>query len=132
MGQEHQFPPPRRSGRCGKRKRSFAGDYLEHLDLRPSDRGTEISDTSCTDHWIAWRVRNTLQLDHLGTVGGPAAAFAGDTTHPDNIIFDFTTTADGGILNPGPNGTQVSSKSGFGHPTCFNNPTAALPPVRNP
>jgi uncharacterized protein GlcG (DUF336 family) len=89
-------------------------------------------DTSCTDHWIAWRVRNTLQLDHLGTVGGPAAAFAGDTTHPDNIIFDFTTTAAGGILNPGPNGTQVSSKSGFGHPTCLNNPTAALPPVRNP
>lgn len=27
-------------------------------------------DTSCTDHMIAWRVRNTLSLDHLGTVGG--------------------------------------------------------------
>ncbi len=66
-------------------------------------------DTSCTDHMIAWRVRNTLQLDHLGTVGGPAALFAGDTTHPDNIIFDFNPTAEGGISNPGPNGTQVSS-----------------------
>jgi hypothetical protein len=82
---------------------------------------------------IAWRVRNTLQLDHLGTVPGPASLFAGDTTHPDNIIFDFTTTSGGGILNPGPNGTQVTSPSGFGHPTCLNNPDpSTLPPVRNP
>jgi len=31
VGHEHQFPPPGLSGRCGIRKRSFAGDYLEHL-----------------------------------------------------------------------------------------------------
>lgn len=90
-------------------------------------------DTSCTDHMIAWRVRSTLQLDHLGTVGGPAAVFAGDTMHPDNIIFDFKPAADGGILNSGPNGTQVTSPSGFGHPTCLNNPDpSTLPAVRNP
>jgi hypothetical protein len=27
---------------------------------------------------------------------------------------------------------QVPLTQLFGHPTCFNNPTAALPPVRNP
>jgi len=27
MGQEHQFPPPRLSGRCGVQKQSFTGDY---------------------------------------------------------------------------------------------------------
>jgi group II intron maturase len=30
-GHEHQFPPPRLSGRCGIRKRSFAGDDPGHL-----------------------------------------------------------------------------------------------------
>lgn len=90
-------------------------------------------DTSCTDHMIAWRVRSALKLDHLGTVGGPAALFAADPTHPDNIIFDFKPAADGGILNPGPNGTQVVSPSGFGHPTCLNNPDpSTLPKVQNP
>ena len=44
-------------------------------------------DTSCTDHIVAWRVRNTLQLDHLGT----SAGCPGDPTHPDNIIFDITS-----------------------------------------
>jgi uncharacterized protein GlcG (DUF336 family) len=88
-------------------------------------------DTSCTDHMIAWRVRNTLGLDHLGTVGGVAALFAGDTTHPDNIIFDITPTANGGELNPV--GTLSQSTSGFGHPTCLNNPDpSTLPPVQNP
>jgi Haem-degrading len=88
-------------------------------------------DTSCTDHMIAWRVRATLMLDHLGTVGGPAALFAGDTKHPDNIIFDITPTAGGGELNPV--GTLSQSTSGFGHPTCLNNPDpSTLPPVQNP
>jgi hypothetical protein len=88
-------------------------------------------DTSCTDHMIAWQVRNTLTLDHLGTVGGPAALFAGDTQHPDNIIFDITETANGGLLNPG--GTLSYSLSGFGHPACLNNPNpSTLPAVRNP
>ena len=47
-------------------------------------------DTSCTDHMIAWRTRSNLGLDRVRGVGGPAAAFAGDATHPDNIIFDIT------------------------------------------
>ena len=46
-------------------------------------------DSSCADHNIAWRTRDTLGLDALpGGVGTPG----------DNIIFDLT--------NP------------FGHPTC--------------
>jgi len=84
-------------------------------------------DTSCTDHMIAWRVRNTLMLDHLGTVGG----VSGDPKHPDNIIFDITQTGNGGMLNP--EGKVGYSKSGFGHPTCINNPDpSTLPAVRSP
>jgi uncharacterized protein GlcG (DUF336 family) len=72
-------------------------------------------DTSCTDHEIAWRVRNNLGLDHLKGVNG-VAALAGDTTHPDNIIYDIT------------NG---SSAGGFGHPKClFTADQTALPPVQ--
>jgi uncharacterized protein GlcG (DUF336 family) len=81
-------------------------------------------DTSCADHNIAWRVRHILELDHmaaggsLAAVPGPASLFAGDTTHPDNIIFDIKTT---------PNG---ESKSGFGHPTCLNTAgSSTLPAV---
>jgi uncharacterized protein GlcG (DUF336 family) len=84
-------------------------------------------DTSCTDHMIAWRVRNTLMLDHLGTVGG----VSGDSSRPDNIIFDITQTGNGGMLNP--EGKVGFSKGGFGHPTCLNNPDpSTLPAVRNP
>ncbi len=62
-------------------------------------------DTSCSDHFIAWRTRHNLNLDYLkGAIPGPASLFAGDTTHPDNIIFDIT----GGV-----------SASGFGHPKCY-------------
>ena len=75
-------------------------------------------DTSCADHNIAWRTRRNLNLDFLaGAIPGPASLFAGDPTHPDNIIYDIV----GGV-----------SPSGFGHPSCFNqttNPTS-LPPVR--
>jgi uncharacterized protein GlcG (DUF336 family) len=78
-------------------------------------------DTSCTDHFVAWRVRAALTLDHLGTLGVVPGA---DAAHPDNIIFDITPNPDGG--------TGISAK-GFGHPTCVNtaNP-ATLPAVRNP
>ena len=83
-------------------------------------------DTSCADHNIAWRVRNLLGLDHLAVgslpaVPGPASLFAGDLTHPDNIIFDITAN---------PNGGTGVSKSGFGHPTCLNTAGSAdLHPV---
>jgi uncharacterized protein GlcG (DUF336 family) len=74
-------------------------------------------DTSCEDHFVAWRVRNNLGLDHLGTgmtgVPGPASLFAGDANHPDNIIFDLTPSVFGG--------PDSSSPSGFGHPKCALN-----------
>jgi len=84
-------------------------------------------DTSCADHNIAWRARNNLALDHMAASGslsavpGPASLFAGDSTHPDNIIFDIT-------LNP-LGGTGVSA-TGFGHPKCLDTgDPSALPPV---
>jgi hypothetical protein len=79
-------------------------------------------DTSCTDHMVAWRTRNALGLDHFGAVGSTAGiTVTGDPKHPDNIIFD---------IKPNPYGGTGISASGFGHPTCLNNPTATgLPPV---
>ena len=80
-------------------------------------------DTSCADHFIAWRVRNNLGLDHMAassTLPG-VAGVSGDATHPDNIIFDITANVSGG--------TGVSA-GGFGHPTCINTGTpASLPAV---
>lgn len=75
-------------------------------------------DQSCTDHFVAWRVRRSLNLDHLADIG---VVPGNDAAHPDNIIFDIT---------PNPNGGTGISASGFGHPTCVNtgNP-ATLPPV---
>src|SRR5260370_25426581 len=40
-------------------------------------------DTSCPDHMVAWRVRNTINLDHLGTDGGAS----GYRTHPPTIVL---------------------------------------------
>lgn len=89
-------------------------------------------DTSCTDHMVAWRVRNALGLDHFQGVKGVA-----DAAHPDNIIFDITTNPDGtgGTgQSPAGSGGVGKSASGFGHPRCLNNPTdaavAGLPPVK--
>jgi uncharacterized protein GlcG (DUF336 family) len=70
-------------------------------------------DTSCADHFIAWRVRNNLGLDHMAGVGG----VSGDTQRPDNIVFDIT------------NG---QSKGGFGHPTCINTGNEKMLPVVQP
>jgi hypothetical protein len=74
-------------------------------------------DTSCADHFIGWRVRHNLGLDHLAHTAG----VSGDPARPDNIIFDITPNPDGG--------TGISA-GGFGHPTCINtgNP-ATLPAV---
>lgn len=56
-------------------------------------------DTSCTDHVVAWKMRDTLKLDHIkhGVLPKPAGG--------DNIIYDTQA------------GTP--SPSGFGHPTCI-------------
>jgi uncharacterized protein GlcG (DUF336 family) len=63
-------------------------------------------DTSCTDHIIAWKVRDLLQLDNV------PAGVAG--TGGDNMINDFIVSANG----------QLTSPSGFGHPTCDSMATA--------
>lgn len=52
-------------------------------------------DTSCADHNIAWRVRNTLSLDYVPAGVSP--------TKNDQIIFDIAAG---------------KSSGGFGHPTC--------------
>jgi uncharacterized protein GlcG (DUF336 family) len=76
-------------------------------------------DTSCADHFVAWRTRNHLGLDHLVGVGG----VSGDPLRPDNIVFDITANAAGG--------TGVSA-GGFGHPTCINTGKASSLPAAQP
>ena len=81
-------------------------------------------DTSCTDHMVAWHLRHNLNLDHFGPTGSAVGGVAGDSAHPDNIIFDIT---------PNPNGGTGISAGGFGHPTCLFNPDpSTLPQVQNP
>jgi uncharacterized protein GlcG (DUF336 family) len=66
-------------------------------------------DSSCADHNIAWRTRNNLGLDYV------PAGVSGDSTRPDNIVFDIN------------NGT---STGGWGHPKCSTaaaDAAAALP-----
>ena len=60
-------------------------------------------DSSCADHNIAWRVRNTLNLDYVP--GG----VSGDASRPDNIVYDIT---------PQPGQMPGTSVSGWGHPAC--------------
>ncbi|MFL6824842.1 MAG: hypothetical protein ACJ8E2_00095 [Bradyrhizobium sp.] len=84
-------------------------------------------DTSCTDHMVAWKVRNALGLDSFNGVKGVA-----DAAHPDNIIFDIVPNPDGtGGTGQAPNGTGGvgQSASGFGHPKCLNNPNPATLPA---
>lgn len=53
-------------------------------------------DTSCADHNIAWRARQTLSLDYV-----PAGVSADKN---DQVVYDFDKNG--------------KSKGGFGHPTC--------------
>lgn len=107
----------------------FGGGLALYAEGHKIVGGVGVSgDTSCADHNIAWRVRNILDLDHMAegnglkAVPGPASLFAGDATHPDNIIFDITANPAGGTGN---------SKSGFGHPSCLNTAGSdTLPAVR--
>ena len=64
-------------------------------------------DTSCTDHAVAWKVRHALNLDNVPTGVAPGGT--------DNIIQDIANV-----------GGHPESASGFGHPTCLNNPSPAL------
>jgi uncharacterized protein GlcG (DUF336 family) len=74
-------------------------------------------DSSCADHNIAWRTRNTLDLDHVPSGVSP------DTTRKDNIVYDIKPQA--GQM-PG------VSTSGWGHPVCSDAATTIagkLPPT---
>jgi uncharacterized protein GlcG (DUF336 family) len=71
-------------------------------------------DTSCTDHIIAWKVRDLLNLDNVpnGVAPGVASSqtLAGATiTGSDNMINDIYVDRGSG---------QQISPSGYGHPTC--------------
>jgi uncharacterized protein GlcG (DUF336 family) len=60
-------------------------------------------DSSCADHNIAWRTRNSLKLDHVPGGVGP------DATRPDNIVYDITPAT----------GLAIGvSATGWGHPVC--------------
>ena len=60
-------------------------------------------DTSCTDHVVAYKVRSLLGLGAVPVFG-----------NFDKMLQDIT---------PNPAGGSGISASGFGHPTCLNNPT---------
>jgi hypothetical protein len=64
-------------------------------------------DTSCTDHVVAWKVRSLIN-------GGSVPAFGAF----DKMIQDITYDPNTGLITK-------ASASGFGHPTCLNNPTSA-------
>lgn len=66
-------------------------------------------DTSCADHNIAWRTRRTLDLDWV------PAGVSGDSSRPDNIVYDLTYGNGQSVGSGSPAG---SSASGWGHPTC--------------
>jgi uncharacterized protein GlcG (DUF336 family) len=75
-------------------------------------------DSSCADHNIAWRIRNTLALDYV------PSGVSGDATRPDNIVYDITPQA--GQM-PG------VSTSGWGHASCSTAATdiaGTLPTVK--
>jgi uncharacterized protein GlcG (DUF336 family) len=110
----------------------FGGGLALYTTNRVIVGGVGVSgDTSCTDHDVAWRVRHNLGLDHLLGVAG----VAGDTNHPDNIIYDITTNPDGtgGTgQNPGGSGGVGTSPGGFGHPRCLNTGDQTALPVVQP
>jgi uncharacterized protein GlcG (DUF336 family) len=64
-------------------------------------------DTSCTDHIVAWKVRDAVLLDSVPAGVSP--------TGDDNIIFDTTVDAATG---------HTVSAGGFGHPECDATATA--------
>lgn len=66
-------------------------------------------DSSCADHNIAWRVRDTLDLDTV------PAGVSGDPQRPDNIVYDIT---------PQPGQMPGLSETGWGHPACSAAATA--------
>jgi uncharacterized protein GlcG (DUF336 family) len=96
----------------------FGGGLALYNGLGQLIGGVGVSgDSSCADHNIAWKTRNTLGLDNVP--GG----VSGDGTRPDNIVYDITPQA--GQM-PG------VSASGWGHPACSVDATtiaAGLPQI---
>lgn len=118
----------------------FGGGLALYQSASNKVGGVGVSgDTSCADHMVAWRLRRLIGLDKLSGVGGPT----GDSSFPDNIIFDTafnvnsnTTVPSGTLNNVGP----YTSAGGWGHPTCkgatnaqanaIKGNTPLLPPVQ--
>jgi uncharacterized protein GlcG (DUF336 family) len=75
-------------------------------------------DSSCADHNIAWRTRHNLVLDFV------PAGVSGDSSRPDNIVYDITPAA----------GLELGvSANGWGHAFCTaasKSIAASLPVVR--
>ena len=96
-------PPPIPSSASGSAA-SMSSAAASGSTLRAAPRSASVGvsgDTSCTDHFVAWRVRAKLKLDHLGDLG--TGGVTGDPKHPDNIIFDIT---------PNPLGGTASARAG--------------------
>lgn len=80
---------------------AFGGGLALFSSAQKMVGGLGVSgDTSCTDHMVAWRLRHSLQFDHLTGVNG----FSADPNRPDNIVYDI--------------GANGQSKDGYGHPKC--------------
>jgi len=72
-------------------------------------------DSSCADHNIAWKTRQALGLDFV------TAGVSGDSTRPDNIVYDITG---GNGQSIGNGQASSSSASGWGHPKCTDAATS--------
>jgi uncharacterized protein GlcG (DUF336 family) len=97
----------------------FGGGLALYNQQKQIIGGIGVSgDSSCADHNIAWRTRNTLKLDFVPAGVGP------DASRPDNLVYDITTQ---------PGFAIGVSASGWGHPACSPAATAislTLPAVR--
>ncbi len=86
----------------------FGGGLGIYNSSRKVVGGLGVSgDSSCEDHRVSWRVRANLKLDNLPAGGG----VTGDSSRPDNMVFDIT---------PNPDGGTGKSAGGWGHPHCIS------------
>ena len=96
---------PMNGGRIGG-VNVFGGGLALYNSAHQLVGGIGVSgDSSCADHNIAWRTRSSLHLDFVPS----AISVSGDSTRPDNIVYDIT--------NPAGFPLGVSA-SGWGHPAC--------------
>jgi uncharacterized protein GlcG (DUF336 family) len=97
----------------------FGGGLALYAPAKKLVGGLGVSgDTSCTDHIIAWKVRDMLNMGNVPN--GVGGALGGD-----NMINDFTSDRSTG---------QQISASGYGHPTCDTAATSITSglPATNP